>query len=104
LRQIDFGGDLKILITSGEVLALANATTIVSVKFLEMNLCLSGWAIYKISPEYELGMEKGLFSENEKRLIYAVTESVSRIVEGERAETEIRKCRDKIEAPIRQDH
>jgi hypothetical protein len=69
LRQINFGGNLKILTTSGEVLPLANATTIVSVKFLEMNLCLSEWAIYKISPEYELRIEKGLFSENEKRSI-----------------------------------
>ena len=92
------------MIMSGEVLPLANATTIVSVKFLEMNLCISGWAIYKISPEYELRIEKGLFSGDEKRLIYAVTESVSRIVECEWAETEIRKCRDKIEALIRQDH
>jgi hypothetical protein len=47
-------------------------------------------------------LEKGLFLEEEKSLIGAIVESISRIVEREWAETEIRKCRKKIEALIKQ--
>ena len=44
-------------------------------------------------PEFE----KALFLEEEKSLIGAIAESISRIVERESAEAEIRKCRKKIE-------
>ena len=47
-------------------------------------------------------LEKRLFSGEEKRLIGAITESISRIVEREWAEAEIRKCRSKIEKLIKQ--
>ncbi len=40
-------------------------------------------------------LEKGLFLEEEKSLIGAIVESISRIVEREWAEAEIRKCRKK---------
>jgi len=46
-------------------------------------------------------LEKGLFLEEEKSLIGAIAESISRIVEREWAETEIRKCRKKIEQLIK---
>lgn len=45
-------------------------------------------------------LEKGLFLEEEKSLIGAIVESISRIVEREWAEAEIRKCRKKIEELI----
>jgi hypothetical protein len=45
-------------------------------------------------------LEKGLFLEEEKSLIGAIVESISRIVEREWAEAEIRKCRKKIEQLI----
>lgn len=45
-------------------------------------------------------LEKGLFLEEEKSLIGAIVESIARIVEREWAETEIRKCRKKIEELI----
>ncbi len=45
-------------------------------------------------------LEKGLFFEEERSLIGAIVESISRIVEREWAETEIRKCRKKIEKLI----
>ena len=47
-------------------------------------------------------LEKGLFLEEEKSLIGAIAESISRIVEREWAEAEIRKCRVKIEKLIKQ--
>jgi hypothetical protein len=47
-------------------------------------------------------LEKGLFLEEEKSLIGAIVESISRIVEREWAEAEIRKCREKIEKLIKQ--
>ena len=56
--------------------------------------------VYRLEKKSDL--EKGLFSEEEKRLIGAITESISRIVEREWAEVEIRKCRDKIEELIKQ--
>jgi hypothetical protein len=43
-----------------------------------------------------------LFLEEEKSLFRAITESIARLVEREWAETEIRKCRDKIEGLIKQ--
>jgi hypothetical protein len=46
-------------------------------------------------------LEKGLFLEEEKSLIGAIAESISRIVEREWAEAEIRKCRNKIEQLIK---
>ena len=49
-------------------------------------------------------LEKGLFLEEEKSLISAIVESISRIVEREWAEVEIRKCRKKIEALTKQTH
>ena len=45
--------------------------------------------------------EKALFLEEEKSLIGAIAESISRIVEREWAEAEIRKCRKKIEKLIK---
>ena len=45
-------------------------------------------------------LEKGPFLEEEKSLINAIVESISRIVEREWAEAEIRKCRNKIEQLI----
>ena len=48
-------------------------------------------------------IEKGLFLDEEKRLIGAIAESISRIVEREWAEVEIRKCRKKIEHLIKRD-
>ncbi|MGD8765057.1 MAG: hypothetical protein PVG87_22300 [Desulfobacteraceae bacterium] len=47
-------------------------------------------------------LEKALLLEEEKSLIGAIAESISRIVEREWAEAEIRKCRDKIEELIKQ--
>jgi hypothetical protein len=47
-------------------------------------------------------LEKGLFLEEEKSLIGAIVESISRIIEREWAEAEIRKCRKKIEEFIKQ--
>ena len=47
-------------------------------------------------------LERGLFLEEEKSLIGAIAESISRIVEREWAEAEIRKCRNKIEELIKQ--
>jgi hypothetical protein len=52
----------------------------------------------EIKPE----LERGLFLEEEKSLIDAIAESISRIVEREWAEAEIRKCRNKIEELIKQ--
>ncbi len=46
--------------------------------------------------------EKKVFLEEEKNLIGAIAESVSRIVEREWAEVEIRNCRKKIENLIKQ--
>ena len=43
-----------------------------------------------------------LFLEEEQSLIGAIVESISRIVEREWAEAEIRKCRGKIEKLIKQ--
>ena len=48
------------------------------------------------------GLKKALFLEEEKSLIGAIAESISRIVEREWAEAEIRKCRKKIEVLIKQ--
>jgi hypothetical protein len=45
-------------------------------------------------------LEKELFLEEEKSLIGAIVESISRIIEREWAEAEIRKCRNKIEQLI----
>jgi hypothetical protein len=45
--------------------------------------------------------EKALFLEEEKSLIGAIAEIISRIVEREGAEAEIRKCRKKIQELIR---
>jgi len=56
--------------------------------------------VFRLEKKSEL--EKGLFREEEKRLIGAITESISRIVEREWAEAEIRKCRKKIEELINQ--
>ena len=56
--------------------------------------------VYRLKRKSDL--EKGLFSEEEKRLIGAITESIARIVEREWAEAEIRKCRNKIEELIKQ--
>ena len=56
--------------------------------------------VYRLEKEPEL--EKGLFLEEEKSLIGAIVESISRIVEREWAEAEIRKCREKIEELIKQ--
>ena len=50
-------------------------------------------------PEFK----KGLFLDEEKRLFGAIAESISRIVEREWAEVEIRKCRNKIEHLIKRD-
>jgi hypothetical protein len=58
--------------------------------------------VYRL--ENKTDLVKGLFSEEEKRLIVAITESISRIIEREWAEIEIRKCRDKIEELINQNH
>ena len=52
--------------------------------------------------EKTTGLKKALFFEEEKSLIGAIAESVSRIVEREWAEAEIRKCRKKIEELIKQ--
>jgi hypothetical protein len=46
-------------------------------------------------------LERGLFPAEEKSLIGAIAESISRIVEREWAEAEIRKCRKKIEQLIK---
>jgi len=46
-------------------------------------------------------LEMGLILEEEKSLIGAIAESISRIVEREWAEAEIRKCRKKIEELIK---
>jgi len=51
--------------------------------------------------EKKPGLEKTLFLEEEKSLIGAVAESISRIVEREWAEAEIIKCRKKIEKLIK---
>ncbi len=50
------------------------------------------------NPESEIAF----FLEEEKSLIGAIAESISRIVEREWAEAEIRKCRVKIEKLIKQ--
>jgi hypothetical protein len=55
--------------------------------------------VYRLKRRSDL--EKGVFSEEEKRLIGAITESIARIVEREWAEAEIRKCRSKIEKLIK---
>jgi hypothetical protein len=47
-------------------------------------------------------LDKELFLEEEKNLMGAIAESISRIVEREWAEDEIRKCRNKIEKLIKQ--
>ncbi len=47
-------------------------------------------------------LEEEHFLEEEKSLMGAIAESIARIVEREWAEAEIRKCRDKIEALIKQ--
>ena len=52
--------------------------------------------------EKKSGFKKALFLEEEKSLIGAIAESISRIVEREWAEAEIRKCRKKIEELIKQ--
>jgi hypothetical protein len=57
--------------------------------------------VYRLKRKSDL--EKGIFSEEEKRLIGAITESIARIVEREWAEAEIRKCRSKIEELIKRD-
>ena len=49
-------------------------------------------------------LANGLFREEEKSLIGAIAESISRIVEREWAEAEIRKCWKKIEQLIKQTH
>jgi len=49
-------------------------------------------------------LEKAPFLEEENSLIGAITESIARIVEREWAESEIRKCRKKIEELIKQTH
>jgi hypothetical protein len=51
--------------------------------------------------EKNLELEKAQFLEEEKSLIGAIAESISRIVEREWAETEIRKFRKKIEKLIK---
>ena len=56
--------------------------------------------VYRL--EKKAGLKKALFLEEEKSLIGAIAESVSRIVEREWAEAEIRKCRKKIEELIKQ--
>jgi len=55
--------------------------------------------VFRFEKKSEL--EKTLFLEEEKSLIGAVAESISRIVEREWAEAEIRKCRKKIEKLIK---
>jgi hypothetical protein len=50
--------------------------------------------------EKKTDLEKALFLEEEESLIGAIAESISRIVEREWAEAEIRKCRKKIEQVI----
>jgi hypothetical protein len=49
-------------------------------------------------PEFE----KNLFIEEEKSLIGAIAESIARLIERDRAEAEIIKCRSKIEELIKQ--
>ena len=51
--------------------------------------------------EKKTELEKGLFLEEEKSLIGAISESIARLVEREWAEAEIRKCRKKIEELIK---
>ena len=51
--------------------------------------------------EKKTGLKETLFREEEKSLIGAIAESISRIVEREWAEAEIRKCRKKIEKLIK---
>jgi hypothetical protein len=46
-------------------------------------------------------LKRELFHEEEKNLIGAIAESISRIVEREWAEAEIRKCRNKVERLIK---
>ena len=55
--------------------------------------------VFRLEKKSEL--EKALFLEEEKSLIGAIAESISRIVEREWAEAEIRKCRKKIEKLIK---
>ena len=55
--------------------------------------------VFRLEKKSEL--EKALFLEEEKNLIGAIAESISRIVEREGAEAEIRKCRKKIEELIK---
>ena len=47
-------------------------------------------------------LKKGPFLDEEKKLIAAVSESIAQIVEREWAETEIRKCRNRVEELIKQ--
>jgi hypothetical protein len=54
--------------------------------------------VFRLEKKSEL--EKALFLEEEQSLIVAIAESISRIVEREWAEAEIRKCRKKIEKLI----
>jgi hypothetical protein len=56
--------------------------------------------VYRL--EKKTGLKETLFREEEKSLIGAIAESISRIVEREWAEAEIRKCRKKIEQIIKQ--
>jgi hypothetical protein len=53
-------------------------------------------------PEKESEPDKRLFLEEEESLFGAVAESISRIVEREWAEAEIRRCRTRIEELIKQ--
>jgi hypothetical protein len=55
--------------------------------------------VYRL--EKKTGQKTALFLEEEKTLIGAIAESISRIVEREWAEAEIRKCREKIEKLIK---
>jgi len=58
--------------------------------------------VFRLEKKSEI--EKALFHEEEKQLIGAIAESISRIVEREWAEAEIRKCRKNIEELIKQTH
>jgi hypothetical protein len=51
--------------------------------------------------EKKPGLKKGLFLQEEKSLLGAISESIARFVEREWAEVEIRKCRSKIEELIK---
>jgi len=58
----------------------------------------------KIKKLEKEALEKGLFLEEEKRLIGAISESIARVVERDWAELEIRKCRNKIEELIKHNY